>query len=153
MTICIYKGDLIEYEMGLGYFLFFWLQGSWTRVQNSWIFQKPEILRNRCNFTLRWLLDLGSTSLDQNLRLKALGYLLFIPAIFFICCLTAPWPTFDCYRANSFTHPMLIAAFGLSVFGPELKWEDWVSASNWAPSELWSQDHNTPNCRKYSAQT
>ena len=27
MTICIYKGDLIEYEMGLGYFLFFWLQG------------------------------------------------------------------------------------------------------------------------------
>ena len=36
---------------------------------------------------LRWSLDLGSTSLEQSLRLKTLGYLPFIPAIFSICCL------------------------------------------------------------------
>ena len=28
---------------------------------------------------------LGNTSLEQNIRLKASGYLLFIPAIFFYC--------------------------------------------------------------------
>ena len=56
---------------------------------------------------------LGKIFLEQNLKLKTLGYLLFIPAIFFICCLAAQWPTFDCYRGNSLTHPMLITAFGL----------------------------------------
>ena len=34
---------------------------------------------------------------EQNLRLKTLGYLLFIPGNFFICCLAAPWPTFGYY--------------------------------------------------------
>ena len=48
----------------------------------------PQILKNRCNFTLRWLLDLGNTSLEQNIRLKTLGYLLFVPATFF---LSAAW--------------------------------------------------------------
>ena len=66
----------------------------------------PQILKNRCNFTLRWRLDLGNTSLEQNIRLKTLGYLLFIPAIFFVCCLAAPWPTFGCYWANSLTHSL-----------------------------------------------
>ena len=33
------------------------------------------------NFTLRWLLDLGNTSLEQTLRLKDLGFLLFISII------------------------------------------------------------------------
>ena len=64
-----------------------------------------------------------ASRLEQDLRLKTLGYLLFILAIFFICCLAAPWPTFGCYQANSITHPMLITAFVLSVFGPELEWE------------------------------
>ena len=65
-----------------------------------------------------------ASRLEQNLRLKILSYLLFIPAnSFFICCLAAPWPNFSCYRANSITHPILITAFGLSVFGPELEWE------------------------------
>ena len=87
--------------------------------------------KNRCNFTLRWLLDLGNTSLKQKLRQKTLGYLLFIRAIFFICCLAAPWPIFGYYRANSFTHPMLITAFGPSVFGPELDWEGLGFSKMW----------------------
>ena len=41
-----------------------------------------QMLKSRCNFTLRWLLDLRNTSLEQNLSLKTLAYLLFIPAIF-----------------------------------------------------------------------
>ena len=43
-----------------------------------------QILRKRCNFALRWLAVLENTSLEQNLRLKTLGYLLFIPAIFYL---------------------------------------------------------------------
>ena len=38
----------------LGYFLFYCLLGWWTWVQNPWIFQMPQILKNRCNFTLRY---------------------------------------------------------------------------------------------------
>ena len=34
----------------------------------------PQILKSRCNFTLR----LGNTSLEQNMRSKTLGYFLFI---------------------------------------------------------------------------
>ena len=64
----------------LGYFLFFWLLVYWTWVENLWTFQMPQILKKRCNFTLRWLLDMGNTSLEQK-RLKTLNYLLFIPAV------------------------------------------------------------------------
>ena len=32
--------------------------------------QMSQILKIKCNFTLRWLLDLGSTSLEQSLSLK-----------------------------------------------------------------------------------
>ena len=102
----------------------------------------PQILKNRWNFTLRRLLDLDNTFLEQNLRLKTLGYLLYIPVIFFICCLTAPWPTFSCYRGNCLTHPMLITSFGLSIFGPNVTRRDWISTRNWVPSGLWSQCHN-----------
>ena len=58
----------------LDYFLFFWLLV--------------------CNFTLRWLLDFGSTSLEQNLMLKTLDYLLFNPIIFhlfFSCPIASFW--------------------------------------------------------------
>ena len=68
-------------------------------------FPNAQILKKRCNFTLRWLLDLRNTSLEQNLRLKTLDYLLFIPT-FFICSLAAPWLTFAYYRENSLTHLM-----------------------------------------------
>ena len=77
----------------------------------------------------------------------------FCCCFFFICFLTASSPTFGCYRANSLTHPMFITAFGLSVVSPELDWRGWVSTPNWVASELSSQCHNTPNCRKFSAQT
>ena len=85
-TICINKGGLIGYKKlnTFGYFLFFWLLGWRTWVQNPWIFQMPQILKSRCNFTLRWLPDLGNTYLEQNLRLKTLDYLLFNPAVLFL---------------------------------------------------------------------
>ena len=97
----------------------------------------PQILKKKCKFTLRWLLGLGNTSLEQNLRLETLGCLLFIAAIFFICCLTVPWLTFGYYCRNSFTHLMLITAFGLPIFGPKVIRRGWVSRPNWVPSGLW----------------
>ena len=51
----------------------------------------PQVLKKRCNFTFRWLPDLGNTS-EQNLKLKTLGYLLFISAILYLL--------FDCPMAN-----------------------------------------------------
>ena len=51
-----------------------------------------QILKKRYNFTLRWFLDLGNTSLEQNLKIKTLDYLLFISAIFYLL--------FGCSRAN-----------------------------------------------------
>ena len=47
-------------------------------------FQFHQILKNECNFTQRWFEDFGNTSLEQSLRLKTLGYLLFIPNIFYL---------------------------------------------------------------------
>ena len=102
----------------------------------------PQLLKKRCNFTLRWFLDLGNTSLEQNLSLKTLDYLLFIPAIFFICCLAAPWLTSGYYWGNSLTHLMLIISSGLSSFVPKVTQRVWVSTPNWVPSGLWSQWHN-----------
>ena len=49
---------------------------------------------------------------------------------FFICCLAAQWPTFGCNQGNSLTHPTLIIAFGLSIFGPKVTGKGWVSAPN-----------------------
>ena len=107
----------------------------------------PQILKGRCNFTLRWLPDLGNTSLEQNLKLKTLGYLLFIASIF----LSAVWLpngqfltvieeiVFDCYWGNSLTHPILLTAFGLPIFVPRVTGRGWGSTPNWVPSELWSQ--------------
>ena len=40
----------------LGYFLFFSLLVWLTWVENLWTFKIPQILKKRCNFTLRWLL-------------------------------------------------------------------------------------------------
>ena len=90
------------------HFVIFCFSGCWVSGHE---FRIPEFFKclkywKTCNFTLRWLLDLGNTSLGQNLRLKTLGYLLFIPAIyFFICCLAAPWPTFGCYREKQSHSP------------------------------------------------
>ena len=64
---------------------------------------------------------LRAKSIAENIGLFALyfSYLFFL--IFF--CLATTWSTFGCYWANSLTHPMLITAFGLSVFDPKLDWE------------------------------
>ena len=86
----------------------FCFSGCWFSGLQT--FQMPQILKKRCKFTLRWLIDLGSTSLVQNVKLKTLGYLLFI-LLFFICCLTAPWLIFGYYWGSSITHLMLITAF------------------------------------------
>ena len=53
-----------------------------------------QILKKRCNFTLWRFLDLGNTSLEQNLRLKTSDYFLSIPAIFdllFGCSMANFW--------------------------------------------------------------
>ena len=99
MVICIYKGDLYGRLNTLGYCL--------LRI--------PQILKNRCNFTLRWLLDLSNT-LEQNLRLKTLGYLLG----FFYLLFGSRMADFLLLLKKQSHFPMLITAFGLSVFGPEL---------------------------------
>ena len=66
---------------------------------------------------------IGQHLLRSKSKTENFGLFALYSSYCFICCLTAPWPTSGCYRANSLTHPMLITAFGLSVFGPELKWK------------------------------
>ena len=75
--------------------------------------------------------------LEQHLpraKSKAENFGLFslYPCYFFICCLAFPWPTSGCYGGKRLTHPMLITAFGLSVFDPELTRRGWSCS--------------TPNC-------
>ena len=140
----------------LGCFLFFRLLVYWTWAENLWTFQMPQLLEKTCNFTLRWLLDMGNTSLEQNLRLKTLDYLL-LSLLFFYLFLAAPWLTFGYYWGNSLTHLMIIA-FGLLIFAPKVTHRGWVSTPNWVPSGLWLQWLNSltqspPNCTKYSPQT
>ena len=103
----------------------------------------PQILKKRYNFTLRWLLGLGNTS-EQNLKLKTLGYLIFITAIF----LSPVWPSHGQSLAiieETVPLLMLVTAFGLSIFGPKVARRGWVSTCNWVPSGLWSQCHNPFN--------
>ena len=105
-------------------------------------FSNAQILKKRCNFTLRWLLDLENTSLEQNLRLKTLDYLLFIPAIFYLL--------FDCSMDNfwlllkkqSHSPEVTHLAFELSIFDPKVTQRDCVSTPNLVSRGLWSQWHN-----------
>ena len=62
------------------------------------------ILKKRCKFTLRWLLDLENSSLEQN---ENFGLFAFYPCYFFICCLAAPWLTFGYYWGNSLTQSLV----------------------------------------------
>ena len=98
------------------------------------------------------VLDLGNTSLERNLRLKSLGCLHFMPAIFCICCLDTPCITFGYYWGNSLTHLVLTTAFEVSIFGPKATRRSWVSTPNWVPIWLWSQWYNplshSPNLLK-----
>ena len=75
-------------------------------------------------------------------KVENFGLFALYSCYFFICCLTAPWRTFDYYRGNSLTHLMLITVFGLSIFGLKVTGRGWVSTTNWVPSGLWSQWHN-----------
>ena len=109
----------------LVYFLFFWLLVYWTWVENLRTFQILHILKKRFKFTLRWLLDLGNTSLEQNIGLKTLGYLLFIPAIFVLM--------FGCSMAKFWLLLIKKSTFGLSIFGSKVTWRRWVSTPNWVP--------------------
>ena len=122
MTICIYKGDLIGYKQKVEHFKsFFVFLAAGLGVEMS---SESLNFLNASNTEKQIYHYRNMASrLEQNLRLKTLGYSFFISASFFICCLATPWPTFGCCWASSITHPMLITAFGLSVFGPDLKWE------------------------------
>ena len=103
----------------------------------------PEIPKKGCNFTLRWLLDLWDTFLEQNLRLKT--YITWVicslSLLFFICCLADPWLTFGYFWRNNLSHLMLITAFGLSIFVQKVTWRGWASTPNWVSSGFWSQWH------------
>ena len=111
-------------------------------------------LKNRCNFTIRWLLDLGNTSLEQTLRLKTLGYLLFIPAIFFFFYVLSgcPMANFWLLLSKQSYSPNVNHCIGYQFLAQNWTERSWVSKPNRVPSELWSQCHNTPNWKKYSAQ-
>ena len=98
----------------------------------------PEILKNICNFILRCLLDF----LRAKSKAGNFGWFTLYSYYFITCCLTAPWPTFDGYRGNIITHPILITAFGLSIFCPKVTGRNGVSTPNQVPSGLWSQCHN-----------
>ena len=137
-------------------FFVFLVDGLVDLGWESLTFLMPQILKKRCNFTLRLLLDLGNTSLEQNLRLETLDCLLFIPAIFYLlfgCSMVNFWLLL---RKQSHSL-MLIIASGLSSFGPKVTWRGWVSTPNWVSSGIWSKWQPTypltPNCRKYSPQT
>ena len=112
----------------------FFVTGLVDLGRESLNFSNAPILEKRCNFTLWWLLDLGNTSIEQNLRMKT--------CCFFISCLAAPWLTFGYYWGNSLTHLMLIIVFGLSIFIPKVTRRGWVFTLNWVPSGLWSIWHN-----------
>ena len=63
---------------------------------------------------------LGQHLLRAKSKAENFGLYALYPCCFCICCLAAQWPTFDSYQGNSLTHPMLITAFGLSIFGPKV---------------------------------
>ena len=100
----------------------------------------PQILKKRCKFTLRCLLDLEKTSCEQSLRLKTFGYFLFILAIF----LSAVWLHHDhlwLLLKNHSHSPDVNHCVWAINFGPEVTWREWVSSPNWVPIVLWSQWH------------
>ena len=85
------------------------------------IAQMPQKMKKGCNFILGWLLDLDNVSLEQNLGLKTLGYLLFIPAIF---CLLFCWPMANFWlllrkqsHSLSFNHCVWVINFDPKVTG------------------------------------
>ena len=102
--------------------------------------QMSQVLKIKCNFTLRWLVDLASSFLEQSLSFEL--FALYPWYFFVICWLAAPWLTCGYYQGNSLTHQMLITVFGLSIFGRKRTCRAWVSTPNWVPSGLWSQWHN-----------
>ena len=117
----------------------FCFSGCWFSGLQT--FQMPQILKKRCKFTLRWLLDLGNTSLEQNLRLKTLGYLLFIPAIFYLL-FGCPMANFSLLLRKQYHSPDVNHCICVSIFGPKVTRRVWVSTPKWVPSGLWSQSHN-----------
>ena len=82
---------------------------------------------------------LGQHFLRAKSKAENFGLFALYSFYFFICCLAAQWPIFDCYWGNSLTHPILLTAFGLPIFVPRVTGRGWGSTPNWVPSELWSQ--------------
>ena len=84
----------------------------------------PQTLKNICNFTLRWLLAFDNISLGQRLRLKTLGYLLFISSIF---CLLLGFPMANFWlllMKQSFSSNVNHCIWG-TYFGPKLNGWGW----------------------------
>ena len=139
-------------------FFVFMVAGLGDLIWESSNFSNTPNTKERSKFILRWLRDLGNTFLEQNLRLKTLGYLFFIHAILLTCCLDAPWLTFDCYWRNSVIHLILITLhLGYQFLIQRLfagvgslhLIEFWVGIDHKGITHLVTH----PNCRKYSPQT
>ena len=81
--------------------------------------------------------------------------------LFVFCCFCFFYLLFDCLITNFWllsskqSHaPNVYHRIWVISFQPRAGlWRGWVSTPNWVACELWSQYHNTPNSRKYSAQT
>ena len=77
-------------EMGIEHFRLFFVFLVAGLVELDWeslnFWNGPDT-KKRCNFNLRWFLDLENISLEQKLRLKTLDNLLFIPIVLSVVCL------------------------------------------------------------------
>ena len=69
-------------------------------------------------FLIAGLVDVGSESpnCSNAPNIENFGVFALYPCYFFSCCLAVKWPNFGYYWGNSLTNPMLITAFGLSIF-------------------------------------
>ena len=124
LTICIYKENLIGTRRKVKHLLSIFLAAGLADVSSvSLNFSNDSNTEKQMQLYPKMASRLGQHLLIEKSKAENFGLFALYSSYFFICCLTAPWPTFSCYRANSLTQSMLIIVFGRSVFSLELKWE------------------------------
>ena len=103
-------------------------------------FSNASNTENQMQLYITWLLDLSNTSLEQDLRLKTLAYLLFIllfSYLLFGCPMNNFW-----LLLRKHSHSPNVNHCILVIFGAKLAGRYWASTPKWVPSKLWSQCHN-----------
>ena len=88
-----------------------------------------------------------ASRLEQYLRLKTLGYLLFIPANFFYLLFGCPMANFRLLLNIQYHSPNVNHCIWAISFWPRAGIGGVGSLHHWVPSELWSHCHNTPNSK------